>query len=369
MARMGLVFISHMTEEAELAAILKDAIQTDFLGAVEVFVASDRRDLLAGARWMDTIAGKLHEASVEIVLCSSRSVGRPWINFEAGAGWIRNIPIIPVCHTDLSPGDLGPPLSYLQAINAGDREGLERLYIALAEACQMNQPSVDFEALASRIREYEKKQPNRTTGEVTSTVPLVGEPSEDGGPGYLDVLKDGFDAIESINSNLGEWVHEMNSYNTLIEDYGLQIESLNSNPPRRDYVAQVHRISELVAMATSDLARKLAQDQTEQEQNIDRVNAALELLAEKYQEQSVESSPDDQRSFITSLQSMLNATYPFFESIERLKASVSSMSELSRSMRRAAGRLIQSLDWILTNFGRLRLGVESTIAIVGGDSG
>lgn len=53
----------------------------------------------------------LNLASVHVILCSPESVARPWIQFEAGAAQIRGIPIIPICHSGLTPAQLPVPLS------------------------------------------------------------------------------------------------------------------------------------------------------------------------------------------------------------------------------------------------------------------
>jgi TIR domain len=76
------VFISHITEEKDLAALLKERIDEDFLGKVECFVSSDTESILAGENWLISVEEALRDASVEIVLCSPASVKRPWINFE-----------------------------------------------------------------------------------------------------------------------------------------------------------------------------------------------------------------------------------------------------------------------------------------------
>ena len=50
-----IVFISHITEEAELALKLKELIESSFLEMIEVFVSSDETSISAGSRWLDNI--------------------------------------------------------------------------------------------------------------------------------------------------------------------------------------------------------------------------------------------------------------------------------------------------------------------------
>ena len=44
-------------------------------------------------------------------------MARPWVNFEAGAGWLADKTIIPVCFGNLSKDALPHPYSAIQALN------------------------------------------------------------------------------------------------------------------------------------------------------------------------------------------------------------------------------------------------------------
>jgi len=85
------IFISHIHEEVDLAIVLKDWIESTFSGQCDVFVSSDTNDLPAGSKWMDELEKSLDEAVAFIVLCSPNSLSHPWINFETGCGWIKNV--------------------------------------------------------------------------------------------------------------------------------------------------------------------------------------------------------------------------------------------------------------------------------------
>jgi hypothetical protein len=155
------VFISHIAEEKDLAVILKSRITTDFLGRVECYVSSDTESVLAGENWLTSIGQALSDASVEMILCSSLSVKRPWINFEAGAGWIRGIPIVPVCHSGMTPRTLPMPLTVLQAITASEPNDLRGLYATIANAHKSLIPEAPFEDLAGQVRAFEAKYDER----------------------------------------------------------------------------------------------------------------------------------------------------------------------------------------------------------------
>lgn len=146
------IFISHIGDEAAIAEAVKDAISTDFLGMTEVFVSSDLQSIQAGASWLHEVESGLGRANVLLVLCSPRSVSRPWINFEAGAAWLKQIPIVPICHGGLSLMQLPMPLAVMQGVSLSDPRGLKRLYIRIAKTLGAKVlPSRDFELLASRL--------------------------------------------------------------------------------------------------------------------------------------------------------------------------------------------------------------------------
>jgi hypothetical protein len=151
------VFLSHSHDEASLAVALQEQIHTDFLGLVQVFVSSNRRDLLPGADWLDCLKNKIDGADVFAVLCSNRSVLQPWVNIELGAAWFRRErPMtIPLCHSDLTEGALESPLDRKQAITVSTPDGVKALYERLAIELGSKVPAVSFESIASKLKNFE----------------------------------------------------------------------------------------------------------------------------------------------------------------------------------------------------------------------
>ena len=117
------IFVSHISEEADLAAVLKRHLVEDFLDLTEVFVSSDIQSISAGQNWLEILDAALRRSSLLLVLCSDASLRRPWVNFEIGAAWMKQIPIVPICHSGLEPSSLPIPLSLLQGIQASHRDG------------------------------------------------------------------------------------------------------------------------------------------------------------------------------------------------------------------------------------------------------
>jgi len=138
-----IIFISHISEEAKLAAILKAHVEADFIDTVTVYVSSDTESISAGENWLTSIDVALSKACIELILCSKASIKRGWINFEAGAGWMRHIPVVPVCHTRLLPEDLPMPFRVLQAVKANQERGLQSIYRIIAKKLESRMPTVD----------------------------------------------------------------------------------------------------------------------------------------------------------------------------------------------------------------------------------
>lgn len=153
----SIVFISHISEEAKLAQKIKELIENSFLGMIEVFVSSDETSISAGSRWLENITDSLSNCSIELILCSNKSVKRPWINFEAGAGWVRNIPVIPLCHSGIEPSQLPIPLNLLQAAKISEISSLKLIFPVLAQAIGSKTPNIDFSDFVDFVKDFESK--------------------------------------------------------------------------------------------------------------------------------------------------------------------------------------------------------------------
>jgi len=116
-------------------------------------------------------------AQIELILCSKDSVKRPWINFEAGAGWIKGIPVVPICHTGIRPVDLPIPLNMLQAIEATDENGLKKVYTLLSKNLDSSTPNVNFTKIIKEVKDFERDYGviREVRGAVQSLINLLPE--------------------------------------------------------------------------------------------------------------------------------------------------------------------------------------------------
>ncbi|EGQ9207143.1 toll/interleukin-1 receptor domain-containing protein [Vibrio cholerae] len=145
------VFISHITEESDVAKVLKDWIESTYLGKFEVFVSSDADSIPAGSKWLDEITKAITSSKIILLLCSQNSIYRPWINFEAGCGWAKSIPVIPICYGELTREQLPPPISALQALNL-DEKMPELLFSALNKHLDITKlPRISFSDMYAEL--------------------------------------------------------------------------------------------------------------------------------------------------------------------------------------------------------------------------
>ena len=191
------VFISHITPEASLAAVLKKWIEDAFLGQADVFVSSDHDDITAGDQWFLKIGQALVDAKVLLVICSTESVHRPWINFETGAGHIKEVPIIPICHTGMTKQELPKPLLFFQALDAEENDFGSKLMAALTKHLDFpREPRIPYQEMKDDVKgalsqidqysEYSSRvqemgfldhliQMQERIGELTKTLTIYGE--------------------------------------------------------------------------------------------------------------------------------------------------------------------------------------------------
>ena len=162
------IFLSHIHEEADLAIMIKNALEAEFSGFVRVFVSSDGTSITPGEAFFDKIEHALKECCASIFLISPQAIDRAWINFELGAMWMRRlkdpqgadaakIPIIPICHSGMTKSGLRRPLGDLQAINAGEESDLCSAFLRIQEVAKGNgHLSTNFGSLSGRVREFEQ---------------------------------------------------------------------------------------------------------------------------------------------------------------------------------------------------------------------
>lgn len=139
------IFLSHIHEESELAHVLKGWIESTFTGRCTVFVSSAPGQILSGHDWLAKVKAELAESKLIISLYSPQASTRHWISFEAGCGWIKEIPIIAICHSGLS--NLPKPLDTLQSLDITKGSFAKTLFGDIAEHCGLDRNKIPRIAL------------------------------------------------------------------------------------------------------------------------------------------------------------------------------------------------------------------------------
>lgn len=149
----AMIFISHISEEENLALALSKLIKENFASMLDVFVST----IPLGTVWFEGIERALNECELAIVLASPESVKRPWINFESGAIFSRGKTVIPLCHSGITKNSLPEPLKHLQAVDASDPNGLQHMIHSIGVVLDLNPTSVDCSGFIRLISESESK--------------------------------------------------------------------------------------------------------------------------------------------------------------------------------------------------------------------
>lgn len=82
-----LVFISHDSRDADMAEAFSKLLSNVSVGMLKSFRSSDRKGVQGidfGVEWYPELMAKLEDACDVVCLLTARSLGRPWILYEAG---------------------------------------------------------------------------------------------------------------------------------------------------------------------------------------------------------------------------------------------------------------------------------------------
>jgi hypothetical protein len=148
------LYISHTSEEALFALLLKDFIESTFLGQVEAIPSASSGNSTADKKWLQGIDGAFGSAKLLLLLCSPRSIQHGWITFEAGCAWMKGVRVVSICHSDLKKSAIPSPLSVFdEVLDVGDRNFMEELFAMLAAAAGIQRlPRLSYDTMMAELR-------------------------------------------------------------------------------------------------------------------------------------------------------------------------------------------------------------------------
>lgn len=145
------IFISHISEDASVALLMKKYLVQAFANALDIFVSSDGTSITLGDKWLNRIEETLLNSSVVVVLSSSNSIASPWINFEAGGAWIRGARVTPLCIKGMKVTDLPEPLKSLQACDITTTKRLVSFFESIANIYELKCTIQDWEEISTQF--------------------------------------------------------------------------------------------------------------------------------------------------------------------------------------------------------------------------
>jgi hypothetical protein len=147
------ILISHISDEALIALLLKDFIESTFLGQAEVLLSSNSGDSGVGDKWLVGVDGALTNANLLLVLCSPKSIRQPWIHFEFGCAWTKSLPISCLCHSGLNKIGLPSHLRTFEVLEVDDDNFMEELFQDLAKRFGIRRlPRLSYDTMKAELR-------------------------------------------------------------------------------------------------------------------------------------------------------------------------------------------------------------------------
>jgi outer membrane biosynthesis protein TonB len=148
------IYISHTSDEALLGLLLKDFIESTFLGQVEAILSASSGNSTTDKKWLQGIDEAFGSAKVILLLCSPRSIQHGWIAFEAGCAWMKGTRVVSICHSGLSKSTIPSPLAVFdEVLDAGDRGFVEELFTSLAASAGIQRlPRLSYDTMMAELR-------------------------------------------------------------------------------------------------------------------------------------------------------------------------------------------------------------------------
>jgi hypothetical protein len=151
----NLVFLSHAAKDQDIAICLKKIIEQAIPGS-DVFVSSDTEDLRPGDEWVKRIRENLREAKMLLLLASERGLARPWVWYETGSAWSREIRMIPCCLGKVRKNQLSAPFSSYQALNADETGDFRSLLTEIGRELKLAVQLPEIAPLVSQLQSLDR---------------------------------------------------------------------------------------------------------------------------------------------------------------------------------------------------------------------
>ncbi len=328
------VFISHTAEEASLASVLKDWIESTFLGQVDVFVSG--HDISSGEQWFRRLGEELTDAKAMLVLCSERSVSRPWINFEAGAGHVKGVPVIPICFGGVSKDTLPAPLLFFQGLDVGAEDFGVRVIGDLAKHLGYTRtPLIRHEEmtadLGKALSDLGQESGNNTAGEL----------------GFVDHLVLFSEKTEALTSLISDYGDNTNEMSIEMKKFSDQVEKAGNNPssgtPRH-----LQRIAKNFGEDLSAYASKIEDLNRKYGEVLPEMKSSLQNVL-RFKDIETTSEVDEVGEFLATLDENEQSVSRWKNSVIEANGTINELPNFQRDMNKGIRRVSEQFETLTSN--------------------
>ena len=328
------VFISHIAEEVALASVLKDWIESTFLGQVDVFVSE--HDISSGDQWFRRLGEELTDAKAMLVLCSERSVSRPWINFEAGAGNVKGVPVIPICYAGVSKDTLPAPLLFFQALDVRAEDFGVRVIGDLAKHLgYARTPLIRHEEMTADL------------GKVLSHLGQESGNNVVGDLGFVDHLVLLTEKTETLTSLIAEFGDNTSEMTIGMNKFSDQVEKAGNNPssgtPRH-----VQRITKKFGEDLSAYANNIEGLNRKYGEVLPEIKSSLQNVL-TFKDLETTSGVDDVDEFLATLDETEQSVSGWKNSVVVANGTISELPNFQRDMNRGIRRVSEQFETLTSN--------------------
>jgi len=153
------LFISHSSKDKNVAAALVEFLRAALAIPHERVrcTSVDGYKLSAGATTEAELRREIHQTHCFIGLVTPASLQSQFVLFELGARWGSGEHLVPLLAEGKRAGDLGPPLSSLNALDCASEQAMQQLVHDLARVLKKNVPlPTIYKAQLSRLLNTQK---------------------------------------------------------------------------------------------------------------------------------------------------------------------------------------------------------------------
>ena len=325
------VFISHITEEAALASVLKHWVESTFLGQVDVFVS--KHDISSGEQWFRRLEEELTEAKAMLVLCSERSVSMPWINFETGAGHIKGIPVIPICYAGVTVDTLPVPLLFFQGLDARAEDIGVKVITDLAKHLGYTRvPLIRHEEMNANVKEALSQIGEESGHNIVGELGFVD---------HLVLFTENTEVLTGLISEFGDSTSEMTiGFNKFSDQAGKAGNNPSSGTPRH-----LQRIAKRFGEDLNTYARKIEHLNRKYGETLPEINSSLQRVL-TYQNNEPTEEID---GFLTTLEETEQSVSVFKDSVIGGRATIDQLPNFQREMRSGARKIVDEFETLTSN--------------------